>query len=181
MQIRRLVTTQDANGKSVFASIGFAPRAHWYRYTPGAGVALVWAAPADAVVPNSGRDITQSLSSLLPGVGATSLVLVQFPPEAAGTDPDFDPAAADEEFKRLNPGIAELIEPGTAGVHATDTIDYVIVLEGEIWATLDDGREELLRPHDVIIQNGTRHTWRNKSDRPARLACFSVGVLRAIT
>ena len=175
MQVRRLVTAQGTNGKSVFASVGFAPRAYWYRHTPSAGLALVWATPADIRVPNSGTDITHALSSLVPGGGATSLVFVQFPPDSVGSDPTFDPTAANEEFRRLNPGIAELIEPDSGGMHATRTIDYVIVLEGEIWATLDDGREELMRPHDVLIQNGTRHTWRNKSSRPAKLACFSIG------
>jgi hypothetical protein len=179
MQVRRLITAQSADGKSGFASVGFASRAHWYRHTPGAGLALVWATPADIGVPNSGTDITQSLSSLVPGSGATALVFVQFPPDAVGADPTFDPAAANEEFRRLNPGIAELIEPDSGGMHATDTIDYVIVLEGEIWATLDDGREELMHPHDVLIQNGTRHTWRNKSSRPAKLACFSIGARHA--
>jgi hypothetical protein len=175
MQVRRLITAQNADGKSGFASVGFASRAYWYRHTPGAGLALVWATPADIRVPNSGTDITHALSSLVPGGGATSLVFVQFPPDSVGSDPTFDPTAANEEFRRLNPGIAELIEPDSGGMHATDTIDYVIVLEGEIWATLDDGREELMRPHDVLIQNGTRHTWRNKSGRPAKLACFSIG------
>jgi hypothetical protein len=179
MQVRRLITAQGANGKSVFASVGFASRAYWYRHTPGAGLALVWAAPADVAVPNSAVDITQSSSSLVPGSGATSLVFVQFPPDTVGADPTFDSAAANEEFRRLNPGIAELIEPDSGGMHATDTIDYVIVLEGEIWATLDDGCEELMRPHDVLIQNGTRHTWRNKSSRPAKLACFSIGARHA--
>ncbi len=63
-------------------------------------------------------------------------------------------------------------------MHATDAIDYAIVLEGEITIVLDDGREELLRQHDVIIQNGTRHAWRNTSDKPAKVACFSVGARR---
>jgi hypothetical protein len=178
MQVRRLITTQGVNGKSVFVTVGYAPRAYWYRHTPGAGLALVWASPPDAAVPNSGADITQSLSSLVPSIGATSLVFVQFPPDTVGVDPNFDAAAANEEFSRLNPGIAELIEPESGGMHATNTIDYVIVLEGEIWAVLDDGREELLRPHDVLIQNGTRHTWRNKSEHAVKLACFSIGARR---
>jgi hypothetical protein len=178
MQVRRLVTG-NAGEKSVFSSVGFAPRAYWNRHTPGAGVALIWASPPDTAVPNSATDITQSFGSLVPSVGGTSLVFVQFPPETVFLDPHFDSAAANEEFSRLNPGIVELIEPDTGGMHATNTIDYVIVLEGEIWAILDDGREELLRPHDVLIQNGTRHTWRNKSDNPAKLACFSIGARRA--
>src|ERR1700690_3694119 len=156
MQVRRLITTQSADGKSVFATVGFAPRAYWYRHPPGAGLALIWASPPDASLPNSGTDITQSLSSLVPSIGATSLVFVQFPPDTIGVDPNFDAAAANEEFSRLNPGIAQLIEPETGGMHATDTIDYVIVLAGEIWAILDDGREELLHPDLSSVLKGAK-------------------------
>ena len=54
------------------------------------------------------------------------------------------------------------------GFHATDTIDYAICLEGEIWAVLDDD-ETLMRPGDVLIQRGTYHAWSNRSDRNARM------------
>jgi hypothetical protein len=54
------------------------------------------------------------------------------------------------------------------GFHATDTVDYAICLEGEIWAVLDDD-ETLMRPGDVLIQRGTYHAWSNRSDRVARM------------
>ena len=54
------------------------------------------------------------------------------------------------------------------GFHATDTVDYAICLEGEIWAVLDDD-ETLMRPGDVLIQRGTYHAWSNRSDRSARM------------
>jgi hypothetical protein len=54
------------------------------------------------------------------------------------------------------------------GFHATDTVDYAICLEGEIWAVLDEG-ETLMRPGDVLIQRGTYHAWSNRSDRIARM------------
>jgi mannose-6-phosphate isomerase-like protein (cupin superfamily) len=178
MEVKRLVTAHGPDGNPTFASIGPAPRANWSRYHPGAGITVVWADPAGATIPNTGQDITETLPSLIPPVGATSLLFVQFPAQTGVTDPNFDPVAAQEEFVRLNPGIAELMDPQSPGMHATDTIDYVIVLEGEICVILEGGREELLRQHDVIIQNGTRHAWRNRSTRPAKLACFSVGARR---
>src|SRR2546425_690498 len=54
------------------------------------------------------------------------------------------------------------------GFHATDTVDYAVCLEGEIWAVLDDD-ETLMRPGDVLIQRGTYHAWSNRSDRIARM------------
>ena len=53
--------------------------------------------------------------------------------------------------------------------HKTETLDYAIVLEGEIWALVDVG-ECLLRAGDVLIQRGTNHAWSNRSDRPCRVA-----------
>ena len=54
------------------------------------------------------------------------------------------------------------------GFHATDTVDYAICLEGEVWAVLDED-ETLMRPGDVLIQRGTYHAWSNRSDRIARM------------
>ena len=53
-------------------------------------------------------------------------------------------------------------------MHRTATLDYVLVLDGEIWAILDTG-ETLLRKHDALIQRGTMHAWQNRSDRPSLL------------
>ncbi|HXJ82925.1 MAG TPA: cupin domain-containing protein [Candidatus Methylomirabilis sp.] len=55
------------------------------------------------------------------------------------------------------------------GFHATDTVDYAICLEGEVWAVLDEA-ETLMRPGDVLIQRGTYHAWSNRSDRICRMA-----------
>ena len=54
------------------------------------------------------------------------------------------------------------------GFHATDTVDYAICLEGEVWAVMDED-ETLMRPGDVLIQRGTYHAWSNRSDRIARM------------
>ena len=51
----------------------------------------------------------------------------------------------------------------------TDTVDYAIVLEGEVWAVLDE-TETLLKTGDVLIQRGTYHAWDNRSNEVARIA-----------
>jgi uncharacterized cupin superfamily protein len=53
--------------------------------------------------------------------------------------------------------------------HTTDTVDYAIVLEGEIWAVLDDA-ETLMKQGDVLVQRGTGHAWSNRSDKYCRMA-----------
>jgi uncharacterized cupin superfamily protein len=54
-------------------------------------------------------------------------------------------------------------------MHRTVTLDYAIVLEGEVWAVMDDG-ETLMRAGDVLIQRGTNHAWANRSGKTARVA-----------
>jgi quercetin dioxygenase-like cupin family protein len=57
-------------------------------------------------------------------------------------------------------------------------VDYAIVLEGDVWLELDDGEEIHLKPHDVVVQNGTRHAWRNKGATPAKMAFVLIGAVR---
>ena len=57
-----------------------------------------------------------------------------------------------------------------AAFHRTQTLDFAILLEGEIWAMMDVG-ETLMNPGDILVQRGTSHAWSNRSDRPARV-CF---------
>jgi quercetin dioxygenase-like cupin family protein len=75
--------------------------------------------------------------------------------------------------------MAELMEPDHPGVHTTDTVDFDLVLSGEVWLELDDGAEVHLQPGDCVIQNGARHAWRNRSQRPCVIAVALVGAVRA--
>ena len=59
--------------------------------------------------------------------------------------------------------------PRHPGFHKTNSVDYAIVLSGEIYALMDEG-EVLLRAGDVLVQRGTNHAWSNRTDEPARLA-----------
>jgi quercetin dioxygenase-like cupin family protein len=64
-------------------------------------------------------------------------------------------------------------------MHTTDTIDFEYVVSGEVWLELDDGVEVKLSAGDTLVQNGTRHAWRNKSAEPCALVVFLVGAHRA--
>lgn len=105
-------------------------------------------------------------------------MIVRFPPDTVMASASFDPVAAAAEQRHHLPGLAELFEPDAPGMHTTDTVDYDIVLDGEIWLELDDGAEIHLRQGDVAIQCGTRHAWRNKSDSPVTMAFVLVGATR---
>jgi quercetin dioxygenase-like cupin family protein len=64
-------------------------------------------------------------------------------------------------------------------MHKTNSIDYGVVLDGEICLELDDAQERQLQKHDVVVQNGNRHAWRNRSDKPATVLFVLIGAERA--
>ena len=178
MQVRRVVAAVGPEGRSGVVSDGPAPRAAEYKAVPGFASALIWSTPADAGV---GRGVPRDDSlhaSFVPGPGETRLMFVTFPPDAVMMRSDFDPAAFGAEFARNAPGLAERFEIEHPGMHTTDSIDYDVVLDGEIVLELDDGQEVVLHPHDVVVQHGTRHAWRNRSDKPAKMLFVLVGARR---
>jgi len=175
MNVRRIVTGRDGNGKSVLVEAGAPPRHRDYVAHPGFAETLVWATDLTPTLPQSGVDPTLSVTSFIPPPGGSRLLLVTLPPDAVALDRSFDGPAAFAEHRQFSPGITEAMEPDNPGMHITPTIDYVIVLEGEVWLELDDGREIQLRPTDIVIQNGTRHAWRNKSARTATIAAVLLG------
>jgi hypothetical protein len=179
MEIRRIVTGHDVQGKAVFMSESAAPRAAAFQHIPGHAFAQVWATAPGARLPAPAGDPTLDGGSLVPAPGGTSLLVVTFPPDAVMMSPDFDGAAAGAELAAALPGLIDCFEPDSPGMHRTDSIDYGLVLSGEIWLELDDGAQKQLRQGDVAVQNGTRHAWRNKSDQPATLAFILIGAARA--
>ncbi|WP_313803859.1 cupin domain-containing protein [Sphingobium sp.] len=66
--------------------------------------------------------------------------------------------------------IVDMLPGRQSPEHRTNSIDYGIVMSGEIELELDDGRKTIIREGGVIIQRGTNHLWRNVSDRPCRIA-----------
>ncbi|MDM0037855.1 cupin domain-containing protein [Variovorax sp. J22G21] len=177
LAIRRVVTGHDRVGASEVALDTRVPRTDAFQHIPGMVSRLVWASAPVPGLPFDGVDPTPAVADFVPAAGATRFLIVTFPPDSVFAAPDFDPAAAAAENLAISPGLAECFEPD--GMHATPTMDYGIVLDGEIWLELDEGRSTHLQRHDVVVQHGTRHAWRNKSERPATLAFVLIGASAA--
>jgi quercetin dioxygenase-like cupin family protein len=91
----------------------------------------------------------------------------------------FDPEAFRAEYSQKAPGLAHSMEHEDAGMHTTLTVDYGVVLSGEITLELDDGAAVDLVPGDCVVQNGTRHAWRNRSTTtPCVMAFILLGATR---
>jgi len=179
MKIRRVIVGTGSDGKAQVLSDDSAPRAIDFKQVPGFSPTLLWATPA---IPEVGKgqvgDPTPTAESWVPGPGGTRLMTVRFPPDSSMMRADFDPAAFGAEFGAGMPGLAEKFEMDSPGMHTTDSVDYDVVLEGEITLELDGGKEVRLKKHDVVVQNGNRHAWRNKSSEPAVMLFVLIGANR---
>lgn len=175
MSIRRVVTMHDANGKSVVASDGPSPWHQDFKHTPGFASTLIWHTPNAPTMPFDGKDPTRSPTTLVPLAGGSTFVIVTFPPDAVMADPSFNPEQAAQEHAHSSPGLVDHFERDNPGMHTTPTADYAIVLNGEIWLELDDEKLVHLKQHDVVVQNGTRHAWRNRGEKSATLAFVLIG------
>jgi mannose-6-phosphate isomerase-like protein (cupin superfamily) len=113
---------------------------------------------------------------MVPAPGETRCVIVEFPPDETMQKIN-DWEAVGEEYAVKLPGLAELFEPDAPGMHTTPTVDYIVVLSGELSLEVDNGVRRDLKVGDVIIQNGTRHAWRNTSNAPARILSVMIGAV----
>jgi quercetin dioxygenase-like cupin family protein len=75
--------------------------------------------------------------------------------------------------------MAEVLELENPGMHTTDTVDFDVVISGEVYLELDDGSEVLLKTGDCVVQNGTRHAWRNRSAANCVIAVTLMGAERS--
>ena len=177
MSVRRVVTGK-VGGKSKIISDGGTRRGKAFKNIPGQSAALVWSTAAVPAAPVDGTDVVTEKSNYVPQVpGETRLMIVEFAPDSVMTT--IDPGAAFGEFAEHVPDLAAAMEPDSPGMHTTQTVDYGIVLDGEVWLELDDGQQVHLKPHDIIIQNGTRHAWRNRGDKPVKVAFVLIGAKKS--
>src|SRR5262249_54282207 len=151
MKVRRVVTGHDGNGKAVFASdervdpltLALIPGAEFHR---------LWGADRAPSFPDDGGPTAQP--SYFPPVGGYRFALFTAPPGPVSAPADLDRQAALAEMEVKLPGLLACLEPDNPGMHTTDTIDFEVVLSGEVILELDDGVEKVLRAGDTVVQNG---------------------------
>lgn len=171
----RRVITGVVEGKSVFLADGEPANCHEYAGWPGHMTSVVWATAAPASLPVGPYSEPQPGIRASPEPGETRLMLVRFPPDTIFVDPHFNGPTYEAEAATHLKGLIDAFEPDGSGMHRTHSIDYDIVLDGEIWLELDDGAETLLKAGDIVVQGGTRHAWRNRNDCDATMVFVLVG------
>jgi mannose-6-phosphate isomerase-like protein (cupin superfamily) len=148
--------------------------AYEFRTVPGYEHTLFWVNPTTPDLSKE-QKFDSYPDSVVLGPGGTSLQFVAFPPGSVFADPPFNAQAAQEEALVRLRGLADHFEKQDPGMHKTNTVDYAVVNEGEIWLELDDGETLHLKRGDVVVQNGTRHAWRNKGSKPVTMIFFLNG------
>jgi mannose-6-phosphate isomerase-like protein (cupin superfamily) len=169
----RRVVTENVDGRAVVQS-DQPLLAYEFNTVPGYEHTLIWINPAIPDLSEEQR-VDQYPDSVVPGPGGTSLHFVTFPPGSVFADPSFDGEAARDEALICLRGLADHFEKEDPGMHKTNTVDYAIVYEGEIWLELDDAKTIHLKRGDVVVQNGTRHAWRNRGTTPVTMLFFLNG------
>jgi hypothetical protein len=146
---RRVVTGHDDRGTSVVLSDGAPPQHHPMNGVDvGADFFEMWSTPdtVPELTSVEAREPNEREFTIMPATGHLLRIIDLYPPHAGG--------------KRTV-------------MHRTQTLDYAVVIEGEVVLMLEDS-EVVLKKGDVVVQRGTNHAWENRSAAVARLAFFHI-------
>jgi mannose-6-phosphate isomerase-like protein (cupin superfamily) len=167
--IHRVVTGHDATGKAIVSSDGPLPHVAEIQAIPGTVFHEVWSTAGAPAAVDNGADPTTGALSLPPPERGTRIRFVDIPPDTT----DYLTHGAGrmhEAFAQIGGAQASTVKADSPHplMHRTESVDYGVVIEGEITLVLDDS-EVLLKPGSVVVQRGTNHAWANRSGRPCRL------------
>lgn len=178
MKVRRVVTGHTQDGKAAVVSDTEVDATTLDLLPGGAEFHKLWGADEAPTFPDDGSP--QPAQMWFPPVGGFRFAMFTVAPQSEILPEHFDREAAMAEMEEKLPGIVSQanMETDNPGMHTTDTIDFEYVISGEVWLELDDGEEVHLRPGDTVVQNGTRHAWRNKGSEPCRMVVFLIGAHR---
>ncbi len=164
-QIRRVVTGHDEKGRAVVVSDGPAPFVHVNRNERDWFSVDIWRThEMPARITAETEEPTQGPRRQMPTRDGTVLRINSFPPESEAVR---NMSAADSLRVFEGLGNPRATTYGKGGrhpmMHRTESIDYALILSGEITMLLDDG-EVLLKAGDIVVQRGTNHAWSNRSN-----------------
>ncbi|WP_310568312.1 cupin domain-containing protein [Hydrogenophaga sp.] len=167
--IHRVVTGHDADGNAIVAHNGPLPTVVEIAAIPGTVFHEVWSTTGAPAPVGNGADPTLGPLMLPPPQLGTRMRFVDIPPDTA----EFlahGAANMQAAFSQIGDEKASTVQAHSPHplMHRTESVDYGIVIEGEMTLVLDDG-EVLLKPGSVVVQRGTNHAWANRSGRPCRM------------
>ena len=167
--IHRVVTGHGADGKAVVVSNGPLPTVVEIAAIPGTVFHEVWSTAATPAPVDNAADPTLGPLVLPPPAGGTRIRFVDIPPDTA----EFLAQGAGkmkDAFAQIGDEKASTVKAHSPHplMHRTESVDYGVVIAGELTLVLDDS-ERVLGPGSVVVQRGTNHAWANRSGQPCRM------------
>lgn len=175
MDIRCIVTGQTASGKSVIVR-NTPVKPVTLALLPGYEFHRLWGSDSVPELPSDGTPPMQP--SYFPPKCGFRFGFFTIPPDTTTILDQIHTPSAFEELEKKLPGMMDVLEPEHPGMHTTDTVDFDVVVCGEVYLELDDGVEVLLKAGDCVIQNGTRHAWHNRSSENCVISVALIGAER---
>jgi len=172
--IRRVVTGHDSTGKAVILMDGNAPN---QRVRPHGNTSTVLWITDTTPAALSDSDNADREIDVPPPKSGTIFRMLEIPPAAERSAAELEGLVADmkrEQAENPQPGIERNPTVAAPGLHRTESVDYALVLEGEIVLQLDDS-ETVVRAGDVVVMQGCNHGWANRSGRTCMMAFILVG------
>jgi len=169
--LRRIVTGHDDDGNAILVSDAPPTRVHGIGGPHGPTFFEVWSTrETPARIDRRSGEPPEDGLVLGPPPGGTRIRVMDFPPDSPAIH-GLSATEAAAKFGEMGAAHAARAKPGAPHplMHRTETVDYAIVLEGELTLVVDRG-ETTVRAGDIVIQRGTNHAWANRSGKPCRIA-----------
>lgn len=163
--MRRIVTGHNSSGKSIISIDG--PPARSIGEDVG-GLFEIWNTDGNLIDTTDVVDRADIDIILSPPENGSKFRYFQINPTPEGVPMDIMQEIAADAFKRIGAAHHRIDTSKHPAMHKTNTIDYIILLKGDVTLILDE-EEVRLEPHDVVVQRGTNHAWVNNGDEPALL------------
>ncbi len=168
IQARRIVIGVDAQGRSTIVDDG---PTETRVATEGYTINQIWQA-TQVPTPVMSENTLGPKAVIPPPPEGYTYVITTFPPDSSW---DF---AAGYAKALAEAGAADSAnENDPPGMHKTDSIDIVTIIDGEIWALVETG-ETLMKQGDTLVQRGTKHAWNNRSDRNCTIAALHMSIVK---
>ena len=175
MNISCVVTGQTASGKSVIVR-NTPVEPITLALFPGYEFHRLWGCDSVPQLPSNGTPPPQP--RYFPPSTGFRFAFFTIPPDSVARLDRISTPAAFEEVQLKLPGMMDVLERDHPGMHTTDTVDFDVVVSGEVTLELDDGVEVSLKAGDCVIQNGTRHAWHNRSSENCVISVALIGAVR---
>jgi mannose-6-phosphate isomerase-like protein (cupin superfamily) len=168
--VRRIITGHDSQGQSFVTEDQFAPSVHTNPKRVGYHLTQLWMTDESPAFVGNEVDPTSRPLKLEPPKGGTVVRIIEFGPEGEWLE-KIDVSGAREAWDALGTQSAGTNRSGKAKhpfMHRTESVDYALVLEGEITLVLDK-EDVLMKTGDFLVERGTNHAWANRSGQPCRM------------